>query len=217
KGREQGPDLPRTWHVHQDIEAVKLRGDSPGTQRLISSASRTRAHDRGAPSELRDERGWTAVGHDLAVVQNRDVVRELLRLVEIVRREEDRPPLPLEVSDQRPKLPPRARIETGRRLIEEQEFGLADERHRNPEAPLFAAGKVQCEGARAVREPDRLDDVRHILIRNRVVEEMGPVRDGFPGPQSVERLEVLGQDPDPLPDATIPEADVLAEHAGLSR
>src|SRR5207245_5061577 len=51
----------------------------------------------------------------------------------------------------------------------------------------------------------------------RVVEEMGPVRDGFPRTQSVERLEVLGQDPGPLPDSTIPGADVLPEHAGLSR
>src|SRR2546426_8059850 len=62
----------------------------------------------------------TAVSHDLAVVQDRDVVRELLRLVEIVRREEDRPPLPPEVSDQRPELPPRARVEARRRLVEKQ-------------------------------------------------------------------------------------------------
>jgi len=78
---------------------MKLRGDSPGDQRLEPSASRTCEHDRGALSELRDQGGRTAVSHDLAVVQDRDVVRELLRLVEIVRREEDRPAFPLEVSD----------------------------------------------------------------------------------------------------------------------
>src|SRR2546425_1585627 len=49
-----------------------------------------------------------------------------------------------------------------------------------------------------------------------MVVEMRPVRHGFAGPQSVEGLEVLGQDPDPLPDATIPGADVCSEHTGLS-
>src|SRR5437899_5111569 len=50
-----------------------------------------------------------------------------------------------------------------------------------------------------------------------MVEEMRPVRHGFPGTQSVERLEVLGQDPDSLADATIPGADVFPEDASLSR
>ncbi len=121
---------------------MQLCGDSSGGERLVPSASRTREDDRRAASELRDEGGWTAVSNDLAVVQDCDVVRELLRLVEIVRREENRPPLPLEVSNQRPELPPRAGIEARRRLVEEQEFGLADEGHRDAEAPLLAAGKV---------------------------------------------------------------------------
>src|SRR5207249_1496809 len=51
----------------------------------------------------------------------------------------------------------------------------------------------------------------------RVVEEARPVRDRLAWTQSVKRLEVLGQDPDPLPDATVPGADVFPEHTGLSR
>src|SRR2546428_153991 len=92
-----------------------------------------------------------------------------------------------------------------------------DQRHRDPEAPLLTAGKVERHRIRAVREPDRLDDVRHIALRDLMVEEMRPVRHGFPGTQSVERLEVLGQNPDPLPDATIAGADVFPEDASLSR
>src|SRR2546422_11435963 len=48
-------------------------------------------------------------------------------------------------------------------------------------------------------------------------EEMRPVRHGFPRTQSVKRLEVLRQHPDPFADPTIPGADVFPEHAGLSR
>src|SRR5207245_9318997 len=94
-------------------------------------------------SELRDESGRAAVSHDLAVIHDRDLIRKLLCLVEIVRREEDRPSLALEVSDQRPEFPPGARIEPPLRFFHEQEVALADERHRNPEAPLLAARKIQ--------------------------------------------------------------------------
>src|SRR5206468_11976255 len=110
-----------------DVHAMQLRGDSAGGECLMPSASRAREDDRRAASELGDEGGRTAVGHDLAVVQDRDVVRELLRLVEIVRGEEDGPALPLEVSNQRPEFPPGARIQARRRLIEEEELWLADQ------------------------------------------------------------------------------------------
>ena len=134
-----------------------------------------------------------------------------------MRGEEDGPALPLEVSNQSPEFPPGARIQARRRLIEEEELWLADQCHRDAEAPLLTTGKVQCERTRAVRQPDRLDDVRHIGLRNRVVEEMRPVCHSLAGTQAVERLEILGQDPDPLADATIPGADVFSEDAGLSR
>src|SRR5207247_1271992 len=152
-----------------------------------------RAHilpsDRRATPELGDERGRAAVRHELAVVHDRHVVGELLRLVEVVCRQEDRASFPLQVSDQRPEFPPRTGVEARGRLIEEQEVRLADERHRDSEATLLSAGQVERARVRAAQEPDRLEDARDRLLRHVMVEAARPVGDGFPGSQAVERLE----------------------------
>src|SRR3989442_4289591 len=194
---------------------MDFRRNSPGRQGLRSTAARASEDDGRAAPELRDERGRTPVRHDLAVVHDRHVVGELLRFVEVMRREQDRPALALEIADQRPEFPPGAGVEARRRLIEEQEVRLADEGHRNPEATLLAAGQVQGKGVSAVREPDRLDDARDRLLAHVVVEEVRPIGDGFPGSQAGERLKVPREDAPGLPDAATTRADVLAEYASL--
>src|SRR5205085_8101122 len=76
---------------------------------------------------------------DDAVAQDGDAVGELLGLVEVVRREEDGLPELAEGADHLPRRAPRRRVEARRRLVEEDELGIADERDAEVEAPLLTA------------------------------------------------------------------------------
>ena len=53
------------------------------------------------------------------------------------------PPSALEALEQRPELPARLRIEPGRRLVEEQQVGAADQRAGDREALLLSAGELR--------------------------------------------------------------------------
>ena len=76
---------------------------------------------------------------DVAVVHDGDAIAQLLRLIHVVRRQHDRPALALEGDDQIPQLAPGLRIEAGRRLVEEDQLGIADERARQRQALFLAA------------------------------------------------------------------------------
>ena len=78
---------------------------------------------------------------DLTVVHDRHAIAELLGFVHVVRRQQDRAPGPLELVDEIPELPAGLRIESGRRLVEEQEVRIADERAGEREPLLLAAGE----------------------------------------------------------------------------
>ena len=91
----------------------------PGTSRL-SSAGR-------------------ALGDDPAVVEQRDAVGEPVGLLEVLRGQEDRDAAGDEVADDVPHRPAAARIEAGRRLVEEDDPRVADQRHRQVEPAAHAA------------------------------------------------------------------------------
>jgi hypothetical protein len=76
---------------------------------------------------------------DTAAVEQRHAVGELVRLVEILRREEDRDAVGHELPDGLPHRPPAARVESRGRLVEEHELRPRDERHREVEPATHAA------------------------------------------------------------------------------
>ena len=114
-------------------------------------------------------------------------------------------PSTLERADRLPRLAPRRGVEAGRRLVEEDQVGVADEREREVEPPLLAARERlgALVGRRLQpRQPDRVLDVaRHAV-------EPGPVADGLAHGQVPVQARGLEHDPDPLAQRERPPAGV---------
>ena len=76
---------------------------------------------------------------DPTLVDDRDLVRELVGLLEVLRRQEQRVPFAHLGADHVPQPEPASRVEPGGRLVEEQQLGSTDERPGEVEAPSHAA------------------------------------------------------------------------------
>ncbi len=74
-----------------------------------------------------------------AVIDDGDLVRELIRFFEVLRRQQDRRPLAAQVADDLPDLVATPRIETCRRLVEEEHARLREQARREVEPPSHAA------------------------------------------------------------------------------
>ena len=96
--------------------------------------------------------GRRALGDDLAVVDHRDAVGELVGLVEVLRAQQHGGAEAGERADDVPHLVARARVQAGRRLVEEHELGGHDDAGGEVQPPAHAAGEVLHE---AVRLPPR--------------------------------------------------------------
>ncbi len=80
-----------------------------------------------------------AAGDDLAGVDHRDLVGQLVGLLEVLGREQQRRALPHLVADDLPHAEAAARVEPGGRLVEEEQLRPADQRARKVEPPPHAA------------------------------------------------------------------------------
>ena len=73
------------------------------------------------------------------MVDHRDAIRQPVRLVEVLRGQEQRRPVLHQLGDEIPQVEARARVEAGRRLVHQQHAGPADEARPEVEAPPHAA------------------------------------------------------------------------------
>ena len=81
-----------------------------------------------------------AVGDDPPVGEDDDAIGEHLRLVKVVGGDQDRcTELARDLADQAVELTSRLRVEPGRRLVEEEQLGTADETERDVESAPLAA------------------------------------------------------------------------------
>src|SRR5207244_2055385 len=93
------------------------------------------ARESGSRADL----GHAAVADDAPLVEQHDTVRECLRFVEIVCREQDRAVVGGEPTDRFPETSSCAGVEACARLVEEDELGITGEGERDREtAPLAA-------------------------------------------------------------------------------
>ena len=146
RGRRAG----RGWPGGARRRSGRSRRSRPGPR------ARTRARRRTAASsgvrrclegelddviapEPGDQLAGRALGDDLAVVDDRDPVAEPLGLVHVMSGQDDRAAAVAEVADHVPELPAGLRVQAGRRLVEEQELGVADQ--RDARRPAAAAGR----------------------------------------------------------------------------
>ena len=106
-----------------------------------------------------------ALGDHRAVVDDRDPVGEPVRLVEVLGRQQDGRPRGDAILDHLPERDPAARVEAGRRLVEEDHRRAGDERPREVEPAPHAAGVGLDEPARGVGEAEALEQLGRPLAR----------------------------------------------------
>ena len=155
----------------------------------------------------------SAEGDDLAAGDDRHPVGEPLRLVHVVGGEDDRLAEIAEAGDRIPGLAPRRGVEPGRRLVEEEQLGVADERHPDVEPPLLAAGQPAGAYLGLLLEADERDHIRH-RPRGGVVaaEEVEALAHGQVGIEAA----ALEDDPDPLAPGAAGPRRVVAEDRDLA-
>ena len=131
-GVEQQPIRQLLDPIGQAVElAVEVGADGIGDAQLEHLP-------RGV---LVDQLPRRALGHDLRLVHDDEVVAQLLRLVHVVGRDDQRRPAPLQLVEALPQQVPRLRVEAGRRLVQDDQLRLVDERAGDRQAPLHAAGQ----------------------------------------------------------------------------
>ena len=105
---------------------------------VAGGAGELQPYDLRAKARLQLAGG--AAGDDAAAVEHGDGVGELVRLLEVLRGEQDRDTLVGQAADGAPQLLAAAQVETGRRFVEEQQPRSLDHAHREIEAASHAAG-----------------------------------------------------------------------------
>ena len=88
-----------------------------------------------------DQFGRAALGDDPAGVQHHHRVGQLLGLVQVVGAQHDADPVAAQPADQVPGAAPGLRVHAGGRLVEEQQLRTRDQRHRQRQPLLLAAGQ----------------------------------------------------------------------------
>ena len=98
---------------------------------------------KAARSRLRLDFSRRAGGEDLPGVHSSQPI-EAFRLVHVSRGDQDAHPAPAgaDVVNELPELSARQRINTGRRLVENEQVRIVDQRAAKPELLLHAAGKL---------------------------------------------------------------------------
>src|SRR3989441_5784504 len=94
-----------------------------------------------------------------ALVHYEQVVREDLRLIQIVRGQEDRRALPRELPQHVPDRTPAERIQPDRGLVEEQHLRVRDHRHGDDETLTKTAGQIRCELIAVLPQAEVLHDL----------------------------------------------------------
>ena len=104
---------------------------------------------------------------DAALVHDGEAMAQALRLLHEVRREEQRLALRGESPQPLPDEVPRLRVEAGGRLVHDHELRIVDERAREREAPLHAAGERLDARVGATGQAGELEQPRHPRSRMR--------------------------------------------------
>src|SRR5688572_8718641 len=109
---------------------------------------------------LGDQRAWRAFGDDATAIHDREAMAEPLGLFHEMRGENERLALLRKPSQPLPDQVPGLRVEPGGRLVHEDELRIVDQRAREREAPLHAAGKRHDLRILAPGEAGELEELR---------------------------------------------------------
>ena len=127
-------------------------------------------------AETVDEVGGSAIGDDLAVIDDGETVAEAFGFVHVVRGEQDGATLLLEAANDVPELAAALRIESGSWLVEKKDARVAHQSGGNGQALLLAAGKFSNPGVGLLSEFEIFENFGGGA---RLVVEAGEEFDGF--------------------------------------
>ena len=148
------PSMPSTPSTG-DARAGATRAEARRARGLLDLGElrRRAVHlDRLTPRVLGHELRRRAGGHGLPVGHDQHRVGEPLRLLDVVRRHEERRPLGAKRVDQRPQLLAHLGVQPDGRLVEQHEPGAVDESTRDQQAPPHAAGELVDAAVSAIDE-----------------------------------------------------------------
>ena len=147
---------------HRDVARRRERlaelREELGDLRPVVLGPRNRVDARAADLGL--ELGRRTLGHDLARVDDPDPVREDVGLLEVLgRQEHGHARLAAHERDLVPDVGAALRVETRRRLVEEEDARAVHEREREVEPPLHAARVARDLPIRRVDEADAMEQL----------------------------------------------------------
>jgi hypothetical protein len=120
---------------------------------------------QGVRSNRRLQLAARALGDDAAMVDDGEPLREPVRLIEVLRREEHCRTSSRDAAHEVPHLRPAARIEARRRLVEEEDLRNGDEACRDVDAAPLTAGVGQHLPASGVGQTERVEQLGGALSR----------------------------------------------------
>src|SRR5947207_3685403 len=129
------------------------------------------------------------------ILDDRDPVGELLRLVEVVGGQQDRLAEIAQLAHRLPCAAARLRIEAGRGLVEEHQLGVPDECEREVQPPQLAARELAAANVGLGAEAGEL---QHVIDIARVRVEARPVAQGLARGDVAVKAARLQHDADPL-------------------
>jgi hypothetical protein len=169
----------------------------------------------GRAADLGLQLGGSALGDDLAVVDDPDPVGQHVRLLEVLGGEEHGDPVVLgKAAHLLPECAPALRVEAGGRLVQEEDPGRVDERESQIEPALHPTGVAADLAVGRLREPHALEQkvtapgalrTRDSLQR-RLQPQVLPAREERVESRLLERGSNRGPDLRPFAD------DVVAGH-----
>ncbi len=117
-------------------------------------------HDRDAvAADAALELAGRALGDHAAVVHHRDAIGELVGLIEVLRGEQHRRAGGGDLADRLPDRGASAWVESGGRLVEEQDGRREHEARGDVEAAAHPAGEARDRAVRGIRERERREQV----------------------------------------------------------
>ncbi len=167
---------------------------------------------RGARGGRERLRG--ALCQDAAVVDDHDAVGEVLGLVEVVGREQDRGTQRAQALDELPGPAPGRGVEARGGLVEEEQLGVADDAEGKVEPPPLPAGEGPHPGVGLLVQPG---EGEHLGDGARVRVVAGVQAHQLARCEGVLEASLLEHDPDSFPEGSAPGLRVEPEHLDRAR
>ena len=210
----------RKRQLREPLARLRLTATNPGQRRPCIVPFR-RAHQldlQDLPADPVLELAPRALRDHPTVVDHGDLLGELICLLEVLGGEQKRRPLADELAHDRPDLVAAARIQPGRRLVQEQHARAGQQARREVETSPHPTGVRARRAVGGVSQVEALEQLVRppASLRGREVEQAPEHLEVLPaGQHLVDRRELAGQ-PQQLPHPRGVVDDVAAKHLGPS-